>query len=168
MHGSVLYTMRAGRTQYQSCKNEEGTTVIFAGIEFELSTMIIRLPPTKLPKARTLIQKATTSRSLSLLEIEQFTGYLNFVSKVVPLGRTFLRRLYNMELYFPPISKDDWKRISSEPRRDLVWWSKALLHPPERSIAHSRPEVIRAWSDAASTQVLGGFYIWQNQAHPGL
>ena len=116
-------------------KNEEGTTGSFAAVEFETSTMVIQLPPKKLHKARTLVQKATTSQSLSLLEIQQLTGYLNFVSKVVPLGRTFLHRLYNMELYFPPGSKHNRKRISSEAQRDLAWWSKALLHPPERSIA---------------------------------
>ena len=112
-------------------KNEEGTTVSFASIEFETSTMVIRFPPKKLHKACTLVQKATISRSLSLLEIQQLTGYLYFFSKVIPLGRTFLRRPYNMELYFPSGSNHNRKCISSEAQRDLAWWSKALLHPPE-------------------------------------
>ena len=132
-----------------------------------MSTMVIRLPPKNLHNARTLVEKATTSRLLSLLEIQQLTGYLNFVSQVVPLGRTFLRGLYNMELNFPPGSRHNRKRISSETQRDLAWWSTALLHPLERSIANSRREVIRAWSDAASTQCFVGFYLRQNQAHPG-
>ena len=155
------------RLNIQVAINEEGTTISFAGIESETSTIVIRLPPKKLHKAHALVQKATTSRSLSQLEIQQLTGYLNFASKVVPLGRTFLRHLYNMELYFPPGSKHNQKCLSSEAQRDLAWWSKALLHPPERSIANSRREVIHAWSDAASTQGFGGFYIRQNQAHPG-
>jgi len=147
-------------------KNEEGTTVCFAGIEFETSDMVIQLSQKKLHKARVLVQKATTSRSLSLLEIQQLTGYLNCVAKVVPLGGTFLRRLYNMELYFPPGSKHNRKHESSEAQKNLTWWSKALLLPPERSIANRRREVIRAWSDAASTKGFGGFYISRNQHHP--
>ena len=73
-----------------------------------------------------------------------------------------------MEHYFPPGSKHNRKRLSREAQRDLAWWSKTLLHLPERSIANSRREVIPAWSDAASTHGFGGFYISrQNQAHPG-
>jgi len=71
-----------------------------------------------------------------------------------------------MELYFSPQAAKYYKRrISSEAHNDLAWWSEALRHPPERSITTRRLEVIRAWSDAASTQGLGGYYLGQSQVH---
>jgi len=79
-------------------KNEEGTVVSFVGIKFDTGRMVIRLLDKQLHKARELVEKAIMSRLLSLIEIQRLTGYLNFISTVVPLGRTFLRCLYNMEL----------------------------------------------------------------------
>ena len=83
-------------------KNKDGTVVSFAGIEFDTKRMAIRLPEKKLHKAWTMIEQAAKRKALSLLEITIITEYLNFISTVIPLGRTFLYRLYNMELYFPP------------------------------------------------------------------
>jgi len=72
-----------------------------------------------------------------------------------------------MELYFPPqAAKYHKQRISSEAHKDLAWLSEVLQYPPERSIATRRQEAIRAWSDAASTQGLGGYYLSQSQKHP--
>ena len=89
------------------------------------------------------------------------------VSSVVPLGRTFLPCLYNMELYFPPQGTTYHKRrIFGEAHKDLGWWSVILQHSPERSIAPRSRNVIRAWFDAASTQELGGYYLRQGQRHP--
>jgi len=116
----------------QESKNEESTTVSFAGLEFDTDRMVIRFPEKKLPKARTINHEAHQSRSLSLHEIQKLTGYFNFVSKVVPLGRTFLRRLYNMELYFPLYAaRHQRRRISGEAGKDIAWWEKALEHPAE-------------------------------------
>ena len=138
----------------------------FARLVLDTGNMVIRLPNKKLQKAGEVISEAGNSQSLSLLDIQKLTGYLNLVSTVVPLGRTFLRRLYKMEVYFSPQAAKYYKRrISGEARKDLAWWSEALRHPPERSIATRRREVIRAWSDAASTQGLGGYYLSQSQVH---
>ena len=82
-------------------KNEEGTVASFAGIEIDTEKMIIRLPHKKLLKAQQLVQTAMNQTSLLLRELQQIMGYLNFIATVVPLGRTFLRRLYNMQLHFP-------------------------------------------------------------------
>jgi len=72
-----------------------------------------------------------------------------------------------MELYFPPqAAKYHKQRISSEAHKDLAWWSEVVQYPPEISIATRRREVIRAWSDAASTQGLGGYYLSQSQKYP--
>jgi len=121
--------------------------------------MVIRLPAKKQLKAESMIEAFTIKRSASLLELQKITGYLNFVSTVVPLSQTFLLRLYNMQLYFPPGSRHCKRHISSEAQKDLVWWAKALASSPERSIAAQTREIVSTWSDAASTKGLGAIIL---------
>jgi len=128
--------------------------------------MVIRLPANKRLKARTIVQTAYAKLSLSLLDLQRFTGYLNFVSIVVPLGQTFLRRLYKMELYFPPGNGHQRQRISGEGRKDLAWWAEVLSEVPERSIATHATETIFIWTDAASSKGLGAFYTTNTQPTP--
>jgi len=71
-----------------------------------------------------------------------------------------------MELSLPPSSRQYGKRISGEAKKDLTWWSKVLLVQLERSIENTRRDIIRAWSDAASTIDLGGYNISPNQGQP--
>jgi len=80
--------------------------------------IVIRLPPSKLEKAWTIGRTALQKNSLSLTELQRITVYLNFGSVVVLLGRTFLRRHYNMELYFPPGNVHQRRRISSDGKKD--------------------------------------------------
>ena len=70
-------------------KNEQGTVTSFAGLEFDSHCMIIQLPENKLAKARTMIKNIAKCRSVSLHDLQKLTGYLNLLSTVVPLGRTF-------------------------------------------------------------------------------
>ena len=85
----------------KASKNEEGTRVSFAGLEIDTESMVVRLPEKRLLKAQRMVESAMKEKSLSLFEIQRITGYLNFVAATAPLGRTFLHRLYNIELYFP-------------------------------------------------------------------
>jgi len=141
----------------KKAKNEEGNIVSFAGLEMDTKCMVIRLPLPKPEKARKVVDNAMNQASLSLHEIQKITGYLNFVPAVVPLGRAFLRHLYNMELYFPTTRKDCRRRILSAAHKDLAWWLKVLALSPERSIIQEVRESILVWTDAASTKGLGGF-----------
>jgi len=63
-------------------KNEEGTIASFGGIEIDTENMVIRLPENKLLKAQQLVQNAIEQTSLSLLEQQKLTGYVNFVATV--------------------------------------------------------------------------------------
>ena len=101
-------------------KSEERVRASFTGIELDTRSMTIRLPTNKLRKAQTIVQTPLQGDSLTLLDFQRITGYLNFVCTVVPLGRTILRRLYNMELHFPPGNRHQRRRISTEARKDLV------------------------------------------------
>jgi len=147
-------------------KNEEGQLASFAGFELDTTHMVIRLPKKKLTKARKIVHHATEQNALSLLDLQCLTGYLNFLSPVIPLGRTFLRRLYNMELHFPPEGRNSKRRISGETKKDLTWWHQVLKKTPERSIAMKKRDVVLAWSDAASTHGLGAFFIDSTQDAP--
>jgi len=117
-------------------------------------------------KAQTIVQSTREKVSVFLLELQRITGYLTFSSTVVPLGRTFLRRLYNMQLYFPPGSGHHRRRISGEARKDLAWWAEALAHNPQWSIALRKWKIIRTWSDATSTKGLGAYYTCPARPYP--
>jgi len=104
-----IYTTRfselcqEGGLSIKDSKNEEGTIASFGGIEMDTENMVIRLPEKKLLKAQQLVQNAIDQTSLSHPERQKLTGYLKFVARVGPLGRTILRLLYNMQLYFPTL-----------------------------------------------------------------
>ena len=146
--------------------NEQGSLASFGGVELDTGQMIVRLPLKKLEKGRTIVTTAREKYSLSLLEIQKITGYLNFVAVVVTLGRTFLRHLYNMELYFPSRSISYRRGISQEARRNLTWWSKVLANSPERSIMPRERNEVATWSDAASTKGQGVYFLLEGESCP--
>lgn len=123
-------------------KNEQGTVVSFAGIELDSHSMLILLPTKKLLEARFQANQAMKCDSLSPLELQTLTGYLNFVALIVPLGRTFLRRLYIIEIFFPSHRSTYRKRTSGNTRKNLSWWLTALKHHPERSIELEDREIV--------------------------
>ena len=147
-------------------KNEEGRVATFGGIELDTGRMVIRLPEKKLKNARNVIQNAIQATSLSLTELQKITGYLNFVATVVPLGRTFLRRLYNMQLYFPSQSHRQRRRISSEAHKDLASWLRVLKIEPVRSILTQRRQIVTMWSAASGSKGLGAYYILGGDKEP--
>ena len=144
-------------------KNEEGTLVNFGGVIFDTREMAIRLPAEKREKGLAIISKHQGAASISLHDLQQLTGFLNFVTLVVPLGRAFIRRLYNLQLYFPQ-NPHARRRISAEERKDLVWWGNLLL--PLSAIERRFLPIVRQgfsmWTDASGLKGLGGYY----QAEP--
>jgi len=100
-------------------KSEQGMVASFGGVELDTAKMVIRLPTRKLAKAQNLVTAAVNTDVLILVELQTLTGYLNCVCIVTPLGRTFLRRLYNMQIYFPARGRQHRRRISSEANKDL-------------------------------------------------
>ena len=101
----------------KEAKNDQGSIASFAGIEIDTRSMVIRLTEKKLQKERSLVRGAIARKSTTRFELQQITGYLNFVSTVVPLGRTFLRRLYNMEVYFPQEADISGATYQAKPKR---------------------------------------------------
>jgi hypothetical protein len=137
-------------------KSITGTTVDFLGLEIDTQAMEARLPSEKQAKALLLVRTYLKRKSLTLLELQSIIGFLSFAAKVVPLGRPFLRRLYNaLSCYRSPHPR----RITSSMRADLRWWLAFL--PQWDGITLIRPSrrTYWVWTDAAGTKGLGGYYL---------
>ena len=76
-------------------KSITGTTADFNGIEFDTIAMEARLPQSKLTKARDLVAVLAKKQHTTLHELQSTTGYLALCAKVIPVGRSCLRRLYD-------------------------------------------------------------------------
>ena len=140
-------------------KNEEGLLVSFGGVVFDTGAMVIRLPGEKREKGLAIITKHRARSAISLHDLQELTGFLNFTTIVIPLGRAFLRRLYNLQLFFPP-GRSVRRRISAEAHKDLTWWAKLLSKdtPIERRFMAARRCQFAMWTDASGLKGLGGYY----------
>jgi len=126
--------------------------------------MGIRLPLGKLHKAQALVSPVSKQATIALLELQSLTGELNFEALVIPLGRTFLRRLYNLQIYFPAQSPPCRRGISREAQKDLRWWKGIHAGAQERSIRKELRERVYLWSNVAGSKGLGAYYVDMRQA----
>ncbi|SPO29367.1 uncharacterized protein UTRI_10206 [Ustilago trichophora] len=84
----------------------------------------------------------------SLLELQQVAGHLQFVTRVAPHGRAFLRRLYDAvrSHYKAPFGR----RISKATRSELLWWIATLNTWDGVSLLQPSPLVVEhVWTDAS-------------------
>ena len=86
--------------------------------------MELRLPQEKLDSLLHLIRTFEGRKKCTKKELLSLIGKLSFASKVIPSGRTFIRRLIDLSTTVNKLSH----RISlnSEAREDLRWWSSFL------------------------------------------
>ena len=123
--------------------------------------MEARLPKQKLAKACDLITTFIGRKKITLHELQSLTGYLAFCAKVVPVGRSFLRRLYDAtaNLTAKPSGRQPIL-ISADMQLDLHWWQDFL--PEWNGIPLIRKDSERAvrhvWPDASGTKGQGAFF----------
>jgi Reverse transcriptase (RNA-dependent DNA polymerase) len=142
-------------------KNKEGTLVDFLGLEIDTMAMEARLPPDKHQRALSIVTDVLQMRSISFHTLEKLLGFLSFCCAVIPLGRPFLRQIFNL------LNRKTYNfahiRISKAAKRDLHWWTVLLHQWNGVAVIHSLPRpVITIYTDASGTKGIGG--IWGNKA----
>nr|QBH67483.1 hypothetical protein UE_1417 [Ustilago esculenta] len=88
----------------------------------------------------------------SLGDMQKIAGLLQFVTRVVPQGRAFLRRLYDAvkARYKTPFER----RISSATRTELSWWVNTLSSWDGVSLLQPSPLLIEhIWTDASKCSI---------------
>lgn len=80
--------------QINHSKSITGTTVQFHGIQINILAHT-HTTSIKLYKVQTLVRHFSPRYSIDLNELEPLLGYLSFCAKVVPIWRSFIRRLFD-------------------------------------------------------------------------
>ena len=97
------------------------TRLTFLGIDMDTENMQACLPAEKLALLRHELQVWQDKKSCTRKDLEHLIGVLQFASKVVPQGRTFVRRMIDLL----SVAKEDHHhiRLNAEFRSDLAWWA---------------------------------------------
>ena len=100
------------------------TVLTFLGILLDSSKMELRLPVEKLQLLKTLITTWLNRKTASKRELLSLIGHLSHATKVVPEGRTFLRRM--IDLASTGHQLEHLIRLNVSFRSDLMWWNLFL------------------------------------------
>ena len=97
------------------------TVLTFVGIAFDTVCGELRLPAAKLRELKLEFSAWLVKSSCSKRELLSLSGLLSFAAKVVPPGRTFLRRLFNAAADMTFMDKQ--VAVPQEAMEDIHWWS---------------------------------------------
>ena len=101
-------------------KDVEGTTVEFLGLEIDTMAMEARLPQDKHLRAFRAVRDTLGRAYIPFHELENLLGFLSFCCAVLPLGRPFLRNIFNL---LDQKTRHLMRiRITKAAKCDLQWW----------------------------------------------
>ena len=96
------------------------TVMTVLGIELDSVALQARLPKEKFDRIMGLLDEWSCKKHCKRKDLESLIGHLQHACKVVPQGRTFLRRMINLLSAF---RKDDHPiRLNKDFHLDLTWW----------------------------------------------
>ena len=116
---------------------EPTRNLVFLGYTIDLEAATISIPLEKIAGYKEHAQEIMRMKKTKLREVRSMTGQLGFVTNIIPGGRCFLRRLY--DLTKGKSNNNSQVVISRKAKRDLKTWisfmdsynGKAILSPRE-------------------------------------
>ena len=132
----------------------------YLGLEIDAANQQISVPPEKIKKISTQIERVRGQSKVSLRELQSLIGSLAFICKAVGPGRAFLRRIINLTCGV----KVPWHkiRITQGARADLNMWLLFLREYNGVSIIPDQMWVedrdLEFFTDASGSIGFGGFF----------
>ena len=99
------------------------TRIEFLGVTFDSQTMTMEVTPERVKDMLTELNSWTTKNSATRKELESLIGKLQFTSKCVKPGRTFISRLIQ---WLRTMNREHKYTILTEARKDIAWWGQFL------------------------------------------
>lgn len=100
------------------------TWMEFLGVLFDTIRLTLSITPQRLVEIEELVRQWLDKKSANRKQLESLVGKLQFVAKCVPAGRVFISRL--LEQLRALTRKEHKFKVSSEMRKDLVWWLECM------------------------------------------
>lgn len=98
------------------------TTISFLGIVLDFEKLEAHLPEDKLTLIKGVLAEWLSKSSVTKRELLSLIGHLSFAAKVVPPGRTFLRRMIDLSTTQQRL--DATITLTHSFRKDLHWWHR--------------------------------------------
>lgn len=126
------------------------TKITYLGIQIDSVTRQLSIPQSKIDDYLAPLEKILNENVTSKKELQSLTGKLNFCSYILPAGRAFLRRTYDLTT----LNLDDYQiNLTSEISKDLSIWRQFLSEFNSRTYKIDRPiwspSNIHLYSDAS-------------------
>ena len=99
------------------------TRIEFLGVTFDSITMTIEVTPERVKQMLAELNSWNTRIHATRKEVESLIGKLQFASKCVKPGRTFIARLIE---WLKTVDRKRKYSIPKEARKDIAWWGKFL------------------------------------------
>lgn len=96
------------------------TRLVYLGLEIDTLSMTVRIPSDKIEQLRFKLSRILLKRKVTLIDLQELTGLLNFCIRAIPAGRAFVRRLYDACCGLSrPYHR---RRVTEEMRKDIYTW----------------------------------------------
>jgi Reverse transcriptase (RNA-dependent DNA polymerase) len=146
----------------EPAKDEMGTRVTHLGLTIDTAAMEASLPLNKRNRAITLVQDSLQRPWLSRGRLDELLGFLGHCCQVMPIGRPFLRHIFNLlqSATLSSFSGRPYTRVTTAARRDLQWWFIFLnlwsCSVPIQTI--DARQTFYVATDASGTKGIGGVF----------
>ena len=98
--------------------------LVFLGLELNSRALEVRLPQYKLEELKELIKRWEGLKTCLRKDLDSLVGKLAHAAQVVPPGKTYLRRMFELKAATSRIQGKI--RLNQGFRSDLMWWAMFL------------------------------------------
>ena len=150
------------------------TKIKFLGVLMNGCGKYLQVPEDKKNKALQILLRLREKRTATVKEIQEITGLLNFLAKVIVPGRTFTRRMYaKITSKTKNLRQHHHVTLDSEFKSDCKIWTEFLMQADEQPEMLCRPfvdlslelqaEEIDLYTDSSANLDLGFGGIFMNR-----
>jgi Reverse transcriptase (RNA-dependent DNA polymerase) len=139
-------------------KSQGGTRVDYLGLILDTVKMEAQLPEDKKNRAVESINDVLRRGTVTQKQLQKLLGLLEFCAKVFPLGRPFLRCIWNMFRK----ERSGRQRLTKSAQLDLTWWAAFLPIWSGVSMIQISRERIYIATDASGAKGIGGAWLCDN------
>ena len=121
----INFPVSIEKTYYSS------TQMVFLGFLIDSVSQLVMIPEEKICKGKDLIMGVLKSKhgKITLKQLQQICGFLNFLGHCIVPGRVFTRRLYSLLVGGSKLKPHHHIHLNQETKDDLHMWLDFLHHP---------------------------------------